>query len=80
MIEVTCDQTGDEGLADSMSAALVAARTLMEDARENHARLRVQGTRLTVTFRDGSGAIVRARVSERTVWSAIARAREEEGP
>ena len=72
MIHVVCNQTGDKAEAPSVEGALLAARTLMEDAAITirHAR------GLTVSFFvSGESVGGLASVSRPTIWSALGRVR-----
>lgn len=66
-IEVTCDQTGDTAYAYTPDAAVLAARTLCEDAYNAN---QWQGYKPTATFRV-AGVVVRARVPQPALWAAL---------
>lgn len=71
MILVTCDQSGGWAEANDELGALQAARALLEEARRANSW---QGYRPTVTF-ECNGSIVRGRVPEQSVWTAIGRSK-----
>lgn len=69
VIEVRCDQTGDWAEAPDEFSALIAARTLCEDAYRAHS---VQGFRPTATVLV-DGKKVLHRVTRQSIWYAIGR-------
>ena len=69
MIEVRCDQTGDWAEAPDEFSALIAARTLCEDAYRARP---MQGFRPTATVLV-DGEKVLHHVTRQSIWSAIGR-------
>lgn len=66
-IEVICDQTGDSAEAEDEASAIVAARTLCEDAVRAR---RIYGFKPSCTFLV-NGVPVRSRVPEPRFWVAV---------
>lgn len=72
MITVVCNETGDEAEADTERHALVAARTLLEDAKR---AWQMQGFKPTVTFSvDGQPVNGLIGVAAPAIWHALGNA------
>lgn len=65
LLTVVQDQSGDTAHADTPEAAIVAARTLCQDRRDDKS---TYDTKLTASFYNAQGDPVRRFIPERNFW------------